>query len=312
MSQPLLRVTGIAKLYPGVQALDDVSFDLDAGEIHGLLGENGAGKSTLLKILSGAERPDAGRIEVAGEQRILATPQDAQALGIATIYQELNLLPNLTVAENVFIGREPGGRAFLSWRRLIEQTREVTARIGLAIDPLALVRDLSVAEQQMVEIARALSMDSRVIIMDEPTSALSEAEVETLFAIVRELRDQGLGIIFVTHRLDEVIRLCDRATVLRDGRLVGTRAVADNLSVDDLIRMMVGPLGRGAVHAAGPARNRARGARNRETLPARHEAEPARRRPRSRGSVGAPRRNPRDRRPHGLGPDRARARHLRR
>ena len=240
MSQPRLRVTGIAKLYPGVQALDDVSFDLDAGEIHGLLGENGAGKSTLLKILSGAERPDAGRIEVAGEQRILATPQDAQALGIATIYQELNLLPNLTVAENVFIGREPGGRAFLSWRRLIEQTREVTARIGLAIDPLALVRDLSVAEQQMVEIARALSMDSRVIIMDEPTSALSEAEVETLFAIVRELRDQGLGIIFVTHRLDEVIRLCDRATVLRDGRLVGTRAVADNLSVDDLIRMMVG------------------------------------------------------------------------
>ena len=240
MSQPRLRVTGIAKLYPGVQALDDVSFDLDAGEIHGLLGENGAGKSTLLKILSGAERPDAGRIEVAGEQRILATPQDAQALGIATIYQELNLLPNLTVAENVFIGREPGGRAFLSWRRLIEQTQEVTARIGLAIDPLALVRDLSVAEQQMVEIARALSMDSRVIIMDEPTSALSEAEVETLFAIVRELRDQGLGIIFVTHRLDEVIRLCDRATVLRDGRLVGTRAVAENLSVDDLIRMMVG------------------------------------------------------------------------
>jgi len=123
MSQPLLRVTGIAKLYPGVQALDDVSFDLDAGEIHGLLGENGAGKSTLLKILSGAERPDAGRIEVAGERQILASPQDAQALGIATIYQELNLLPNLTVAENVFIGREPGGRAFLSWRRLIEQTR---------------------------------------------------------------------------------------------------------------------------------------------------------------------------------------------
>ena len=312
MSEPLLRVTGIAKRYPGVQALDDVSFDLDAGEIHGLLGENGAGKSTLLKILSGAERPDAGRIEVAGEQRILATPQDAQALGIATIYQELNLLPNLTVAENVFIGREPGGRAFLSWRRLIEQTREVTARIGLAIDPLALVRDLSVAEQQMVEIARALSIDSRVIIMDEPTSALSEAEVETLFAIVRELRDQGLGIIFVTHRLDEVIRLCDRATVLRDGRLVGTRAVADNLSVDDLIRMMVG---RSAAELFTPLALRAtgaRGARNRETLPARHEAEPARRRPRSRGSVGAPRRNPRDRRPHGLGPDRARARHLRR
>ena len=155
------------------------------------------------------------------------SPQDAQALGIATIYQELNLLPNLTVAENVFIGREPGGRAFLSWRRLVAQTREVLERIGLAIDPLALVRDLSVAEQQMVEIARALSMDSRLIIMDEPTSALSEAEVERLFAIVRELRDQGLGIIFVTHRLDEVMRICDRATVLRDGRLVGTRAIGE-------------------------------------------------------------------------------------
>jgi inositol transport system ATP-binding protein len=239
MSEPLLRVTGITKLYPGVQALDAVSFDLQAGEIHGLLGENGAGKSTLLKILSGAERPDAGRIEVAGERQVLTSPQDAQALGIATIYQELNLLPNLSVAENVFIGREPGGRAFLSWRRLIEQTRAVTARIGLAVDPLALVRDLSVAEQQMVEIARALSMESRLIIMDEPTSALSEAEVETLFAIVRELRDQGLGIIFVTHRLDEVMRLCDRATVLRDGRLVGTLAIGE-VVVDDLIRMMVG------------------------------------------------------------------------
>jgi inositol transport system ATP-binding protein len=239
MSAPLLRVTGIAKLYPGVQALDDVSFDLRAGEIHGLLGENGAGKSTLLKILSGAERPDAGRIEVAGAELVLASPHDAQVLGIATIYQELNLLPNLTVAENVFMGREPGGRAFLSWRRLVAQTREVLERIGLAIDPLALVHDLSVAEQQMVEIARALSMDSRLIIMDEPTSALSDTEVERLFAIVRELRDQGLGIIFVTHRLDEVMRLCDRATVLRDGRLVGTRAIGE-LSVDELIRMMVG------------------------------------------------------------------------
>ncbi|HSA79528.1 MAG TPA: sugar ABC transporter ATP-binding protein, partial [Geminicoccaceae bacterium] len=243
MSEPLLRVTGITKLYPGVQALDDVSFDLDAGEIHGLLGENGAGKSTLLKILSGAERPDAGRIEIAGQQRTLASPHDAQALGIAPIYQELNLLPNLSVAENVFIGREPGARGFLSWRQLAARTRTVLERIGLAIDPLALVRDLSVAEQQMVEIARALSMESRLIIMDEPTSALSEAEVETLFAIIRELRDQGLGIIFVTHRLDEVMRLCDRATVLRDGRLVGTRAVADDLSIDGLIRMMVGRSG---------------------------------------------------------------------
>ena len=239
MSAPLLEVTGLSKRYPGVQALDGVSFDLASGEIHGLLGENGAGKSTLLKILAGAEAPDSGRITVDGQAHRLSRPQDAQALGIATIYQELNLLPNLTVAENVFIGREPGGRAFLSWRRLAARTREVTARIGLKIDPMAIVRDLSVAEQQMVEIARALSQDARLIIMDEPTSALSDTEVESLFGIIRELRTSGLGIIFVTHRLDEVMRICDRATVLRDGRLVGTRAVAE-VTVDELIGMMVG------------------------------------------------------------------------
>jgi inositol transport system ATP-binding protein len=257
MSELLLRVSGIAKRYPGVQALDDVSFDLLAGEIHGLVGENGAGKSTLLKILSGAETPDTGRIEIDGQTRTLARPQDAQALGVATIYQELNLLPNLSVAENVLIGREPGGRLFVSWRALAERTREVLERIGLEIDPLALVRDLSVAEQQMVEIARALSAEARLIIMDEPTSALSETEVETLFAIVRDLRQQGLGIIFVTHRLDEVMRLCDRATVLRDGRLVGTRVVAEGLSVDELIRMMVGrPVG----HLFAPLGPRERGA----------------------------------------------------
>ncbi|MEM7023861.1 MAG: sugar ABC transporter ATP-binding protein [Pseudomonadota bacterium] len=239
MSAPLLEVTGIAKRYPGVQALDDVSFDLRGGEIHGLLGENGAGKSTLLKILSGAETPDAGTIAIDGQEQTLARPQDAQSHGIATIYQEFNLLPNLSVAENVFIGREPGWRAFISWRQLANQTRSLTDRIGLLIDPMSQVRDLSVAEQQMVEIAKALSTDARVIIMDEPTSALSEAEVETLFAIVQELKSQGFGIIFVTHRLDEVMQICDRATVLRDGRKVGTEAVAD-LTVDDLIRMMVG------------------------------------------------------------------------
>jgi ABC-type sugar transport system ATPase subunit len=236
---PLLEVTDVSKRYPGVQALDRVSLDLVAGEIHGLLGENGAGKSTLLKILAGAEAPDSGRIALDGETHRLSRPQDAQALGIATIYQELNLLPNLSVAENVFIGREPGGRAFLSWRRLAARTREVTTRIGLEIDPMAIVRDLSVAEQQMVEIARALSQDARLLIMDEPTSALSDTEVETLFKIIRELRAAGLGIVFVTHRLDEVMRICDRATVLRDGRLVGTRAVA-GVTVDELIGMMVG------------------------------------------------------------------------
>ncbi|HET6469677.1 MAG TPA: sugar ABC transporter ATP-binding protein [Geminicoccaceae bacterium] len=238
-AQPLLRVAGAGKRYPGVRALADVDLEVRAGEVHGLLGENGAGKSTLLKILAGAERPDSGRIVFRGREVAPASPQEAQALGVATIYQELNLVPNLTVAENLFIGREPGAGPFVSWRRLAADTRAVLDRLGLRIDPLRPVRDLSVAGQQMVEIARALSMDARLIIMDEPTSALSDAEVETLFGIVRDLRGRGLGIIFVTHRLDEVMRLCDRVTVLRDGRRVGSAAVTD-LTVDDLIRMMVG------------------------------------------------------------------------
>ena len=199
MTEPLLRVTGIAKRYPGVQALDGRLVRAAARARSTACSARTAPASRRCsRSSSGAETPDAGRIEIGGARtharHARTTPR---RYGIATIYQELNLLPNLTVAENVFIGREPGGRAFLSWRRLAEQTREVTARgSACAIDPLALVRELSVAEQQMVEIARALSTEARVIIMDEPTSALSEAEVETLFAIVRELRDAG-----ARHRL---------------------------------------------------------------------------------------------------------------
>ena len=237
---PLLRLHGITRRFPGVVALADVSLDVRAGEVLGLLGENGAGKSTLLKIVSGAQRPDAGGIEWQGAPVTLATPHQAQLRGIVTIYQEFNLVPDLSIAENVFIGREPlraGG--LIDWPRLARETQAVTRRIGLDLDPMTSVRTLSVAEQQMVEIARALSMKSRLIIMDEPTSALSETEVTRLLGIMDGLRAAGLAVIFVTHRLTEATGICDRVTVLRDGRLVGTRAVA-GLDMDTLIHMMVG------------------------------------------------------------------------
>lgn len=235
----LLRMRGIEKRFPGVKALDGVDFEVRPGEVHAFLGENGAGKSTLLKILSGAHVPDAGEILIDGQRQAFTSPQDAQRAGIVTIYQEFTLSPNLTIAENVFIGREPGGRFFVDWSTLARETETITRRIGLDKKPTTLVSDLSVAEQQMVEIARALSMRSRLIVMDEPTSALSRAEVEKLYAIIRSLKAEGISTIFVTHRLDEVFEICDAYTVLRDGRYVGSGAVKD-VTVDDIIRLMVG------------------------------------------------------------------------
>lgn len=232
-------MSGIGKGFPGVQALDGVDFEVMPGEIHALLGENGAGKSTLLKILSGAQQPDRGTISIDGKTVALNSPLEAQRCGVVTIYQEFTLAPNLTIAENVFIGREPGNGIFVNWRQMREETRAITRRLGLELRPTAVVRDLNVAEQQMVEIARALSMKSRLIVMDEPTSALSSAEVEKLFRIVRDLKAQGISIIFVTHRIEEVMALCDRYTVLRDGRRVDAGKIAET-SVDQIIRAMVG------------------------------------------------------------------------
>jgi len=237
--EPLLRMSLISKRFPGVQALDDASLEVLPGEIHALLGENGAGKSTLIKILSGAQQPDSGTIEFGGQSVTFVSPHDAQRRGIVTIYQEFTLTPNMTIAENVFIGREPGLGVFVDWRKMASETRAITKRLGLELQPMSIVRGLSVAEQQMVEIARALSMKSRLIVMDEPTSALSSAEVEKLFRIIRELKAHGLSIIFVTHRLEEVMQICDRYTVLRDGRLVGSGAIA-NTTIDGIIRLMVG------------------------------------------------------------------------
>ncbi len=239
MSEPLLRMSGISKSFPGVRALSDVDLTVAPGEIHALLGENGAGKSTLLKVLAGAQSQDSGTISFGGQQVTLESPHAAQLLGIVTIYQEFTLAPNMSICENVWIGREPGSKIFVSWRRMAEETRTLTRRIGLDADPMTLVRELSVAEQQMVEIARALSMKSRLIVMDEPTSALSRTEVEKLFRIVRDLRAEGLSVIFVTHRLEEVVEICDSYTVLRDGKFVGSGKVADT-DIDGIIKMMVG------------------------------------------------------------------------
>lgn len=238
-ASPLLRMSGISKTFPGVKALDDVSFAVGRGEVHALLGENGAGKSTLLKILAGAQSADAGSIELDGETVVLANPHDAQRRGIVTIYQEFTLASNMSIADNVFIGREPGSRLFVNRAQMEAATTELTRRLGLDRSARTLVRDLSVAEQQLVEIARALSMQSKLIVMDEPTSALSRAEVEKLYRIVRQLKSEGISIVFVTHRLEEVFEICDSYTVLRDGRNAGAGMVATT-SVEGIIRLMVG------------------------------------------------------------------------
>jgi ABC-type sugar transport system ATPase subunit len=235
----ILRVQNINKTFPGVKALDDVTLSIHRGEVHGLLGENGAGKSTLMKILSGAYQPSSGTIEYNGQPLDLQKPSQAQELGIVTIYQEFTLVPALTIAENIYMGREPGLSGFINWRQLRKQTETVMERLGIHLNPMRLVRHLSVAEQQMVEIARALSMESQIIIMDEPTSALSRQEVEQLLNTIRELKAQGISIIFTTHHLEEAMAVCDRVTVLRDGRHVGTNPI-EATSLDDIIRMMVG------------------------------------------------------------------------
>ncbi len=238
-STALLWMENVSKSFPGVQALDNVSLHVAAGEILGLIGQNGAGKSTLMKLLSGVYPTDSGEIALEGKLLHITGPQQAQQLGVAIIYQELNLLPNLTVMENIFVGREPGPGLFVSRRQMEAETQAILDHLKLNLRPNAPVRSLSVAEQQMVEIAKTISRQVKVLIMDEPTSALSESEVETLFAIMRELKQNGIGIIFISHRLEEVIHICDRVTVLRDGRHVGDVSVND-VSKDDLIRLMVG------------------------------------------------------------------------
>ncbi|MCX4670778.1 sugar ABC transporter ATP-binding protein [Streptomyces sp. NBC_01381] len=234
----LLRIEGIRKTFPGVVALDSVDFDLRRGEVHVLLGENGAGKSTLIKMLSGAYRPDSGRVLVDGEEVRIHGAQDAERLGIATIYQEFNLVPDLTVAENIFLGRQPRRFGMIDRKAMETAADELLKRVGVQVSPRAKVRELGIARLQMVEIAKALSLRARVLIMDEPTAVLTSDEVDRLFAIVRQLREDGVGVVFITHHLEEIAALGDRVTVLRDGRSIDQ--VPASTPEDELVRLMVG------------------------------------------------------------------------
>lgn len=241
MGEILVRMQGIEKRFPGVHALNDAQFELRAGEVHALVGENGAGKSTLMKVLSGVYRKDGGRILYKGREVDIPNPRAAQLLGISIIHQELNLMPHLTVAQNIFIGREPR-RGLLFWLdedQINRQAQELFEMMHLRLDPRARVADLTVAKQQMVEIAKALSFNSEVLIMDEPTAALTESEIEELFRIVRDLRAKGVGIVHISHRLEELKQISDRITVMRDGRYIGTVPTAE-ASIDQIISMMVG------------------------------------------------------------------------
>jgi rhamnose transport system ATP-binding protein len=238
--QALVRLSGISKSYSGVQALRGVSFDLLPGEVHALVGENGAGKSTLIRTMTGAVSPDEGTIEINGTLIEDNNPSTSRALGIAAIYQQPALFPDLTVAENIALGFEsPRIWRRIRWTKRRERAAELLARIGATIDPETEVRHLTMPEQQLVEIARSLGSDARILIMDEPTASLSESEVENLFRVIRELRTHGVGIIYISHRLEELPQVADRVTALRDGSVVGTRPMSD-VSRADLIRMMVG------------------------------------------------------------------------
>jgi rhamnose transport system ATP-binding protein len=237
---PLLAVSGVAKAFAGVQALRGVSFDLFPGEVHALVGENGAGKSTLIKVITGAHRPDAGTLELEGRRLEHNSPLLSRSRGIAAIYQQPALFPDLSVAENMALGFESGGSwRIIDWRGRRARAKELLDRIGARIDPDAPVSALTMPEQQMVEIAKSLGGRAKVLIMDEPTAALPEHEVANLFRVVRELKGQGVGIIYISHRLDELYALADRVTVLRDGQTVATRPMKD-VERPELIRLMVG------------------------------------------------------------------------
>ncbi|MFZ5753135.1 MAG: sugar ABC transporter ATP-binding protein [Bacillota bacterium] len=240
MPRPLLQMKGIAKSFPGVKALDDVELELQEGEVLALLGENGAGKSSLMKILSGVYQADQGMIKISDQEVKITSPKDAQYLGIATIHQELNLIPQLSVAENIFLGREFTNKfGTIDWRKMAEEAGKILAELDLNISAQALVGDLGIAEQQMVEIAKALSLKARIIIMDEPTATLTEKETNRLFKAIKRLRSEGKSIIYISHRLEEVFMFCDRLMVLRDGRYIDSRDV-DKTDIEEVIQMMVG------------------------------------------------------------------------
>ncbi|WP_432829851.1 sugar ABC transporter ATP-binding protein [Dactylosporangium sp. CA-092794] len=246
MSDSLLEVAGVSKQFPGVRALDDVSFTLRAGEVHALVGENGAGKSTLIKVITGVYRPDAGEVRFLGAPVSFGGPLDAQAAGISTIYQEVNLVPLMSVARNLFLGREPRTRiGLVDVARMNREAAEILAGYGITSDvrrPLGL---MPLGAQQMVALARAVMVDAKVVVMDEPTSSLEPREVETLFGVIHRLHERGVGIVYVSHRLDELYRICDSVTILRDGRLVHAGRLADLDRVELVSHMLGRPVSAG-------------------------------------------------------------------
>jgi ribose transport system ATP-binding protein len=253
----LISVENVSKTFPGVRALNSVRFELQAGEVHALMGENGAGKSTLMKILAGVYVKDSGAILYDGRPVHFTSPREAQAAGVGIIHQELQLMNHLTVAQNIFVGREPK-RLFgllLDEDRLNSQAKAILDHMSLALDPRTIVGGLTVAKQQMVEIAKALSFNSRVLIMDEPTAALNNAEIAELFKMIRELKARGVGIIYISHKIDELKQISDRVTILRDGEYVGTVPTATT-SIEAIISMMVGrKLSDAPIHPARPPRS---------------------------------------------------------
>jgi len=240
ISPPVLRIQDVSKGFPGVQALSNVHLEVTRGEIHALIGENGAGKSTLMKILYGVYQPDAGTIELNGTPVHIGNPHRAQQLGISMVHQELNLIPGLDVGRNIYLGREPTrGLTIVDWPKLYRDAEALLAKLGVHLNPRTLVRKLSVAQQQMVEIAHALSWNPSILILDEPTSSLTPQEIDELFRILRDLRASGVAILYISHRLEELAQIADRATVLRDGQYIDT-VDARRTAIPELIRMMVG------------------------------------------------------------------------
>ena len=239
MAAQILQMTDISKSFPGVNALKEVSFDLNQGEVHALMGENGAGKSTLVKILTGIYTRDKGEIIYMGEPVYFKNTREAQSKGICIIHQELNMMTHLTVAQNIFIGREKMHGIFLDERSINVMATDLLNKLGIDIDPKELVGDLTVGRQQMVEIAKAISFQSKILVLDEPTAALSDTEIEALFRVMRDLKAQGVGMIYISHRMDEIKQITDRVTVMRDGEYVGTLTTVE-CTDDQIVKMMVG------------------------------------------------------------------------
>jgi len=239
MNNNVLEMTGIKKSFPGVLALNNVDFTLRRGEIHAIMGENGAGKSTLIKVLTGVYSMDEGNVSVMGKHTRINSPQDAQRHGISTVYQEVNLCPNLTVGENLFLGYEPCTAGFINWRKMYDKAAELLQKLNITISPTAQLDTCSVAIQQMIAIARAVSIECKVLILDEPTSSLDKDEVQKLFSLMKQLKAEGVGIIFITHFLDQVYEVCDRITVLRNGELIGEYK-AKELPRFELVTKMLG------------------------------------------------------------------------